>query len=226
MATSEFIPRRTGLSQTPLQIAEPVIDHAGQRGTIRELLQSTDAQLAQVLIETEEGAELLLPVTILQRDENDILRLPLRFDQVVMRTTAGEGAEEVRIVLPIIEETLDIDKSEQVTGRVRVAKSVSEHEALVHEALAREEVAVERVPIKRIVETPAKQRHEDGTLIIPIHKEVLVVEKQLMLVEELHISKEQKVEQVQQTVTLRTEEATVERVEEARYDDAEYDDAE
>lgn len=221
MATDEFIPGRRELSQTPLQVDEPVFDLERQRGTIQEVLQHTNAQLAQVLVETEQGEQYLLPATILQRDENDVLRLPLRFDQVVVQSTDGEHADEVRIVLPVLEETLNVAKREQVTGRVRITKSVDEREAVVDDTLAGEEITVERVPVNRIVETPAKQRHEGETLIVPIHKEVLVVEKQLMLVEELHIRKEQKEEPVHRTVTLRSEDVTVERVAETPADNTE-----
>lgn len=221
MATDEFIPGRRELSPTPVQVDEPVFDRVRQHGTIQEVLQHTDAELTQVLVETEQGAQYLLPATLLQRDENGVLRLPLRFDQVVVQSTDGEGPDEVRIVLPILEETLDVTKREQVTGRVRITKSVDEREAVVDDTLAGEEVIVERVPINRLVETPAKQRHEGETLIIPIHKEVLVVEKQLMLVEELHISKEKTEEPVHRTVTLRRQDVTVERVAEARAEEAE-----
>ena len=53
--------------------------------------------------------------------------------------------------------------------------------------LFREDCDVERVPIKRMIDQPAEVRQEGDTLIIPLMEEVLVVEKRLMLREELHI---------------------------------------
>ena len=49
-------------------------------------------------------------------------------------------------------------------------------------------------------------------MIVPILEEVLVVEKRLMLKEELHIRRRQVEESQPQRIVLRTEEATVERV--------------
>ena len=43
--------------------------------------------------------------------------------------------------------------------------------------------------IKRIVDQPAEIRQDGDTLIIPLMEEVLVVEKRLMLREELHIKR-------------------------------------
>ena len=50
-------------------------------------------------------------------------------------------------------------------------------------------------------------------MIIPLIEEVLVVEKRLLLKEEVRITRRQVQESRPQTVTLRTEEAIVERVE-------------
>lgn len=53
--------------------------------------------------------------------------------------------------------------------------------------LFREDCDIERVQIKRVIDQPAEIRHEGDTLIVPLMEEVLVVEKKLMLREELHI---------------------------------------
>ena len=69
-----------------------------------------------------------------------------------------------------------------------------------------------RVPINRYVEKPLPVRQEGGTIIVPILEEVLVVEKRLLLKEELRISKESKMVHKPRRVTLRGEEAVVEHV--------------
>ena len=53
--------------------------------------------------------------------------------------------------------------------------------------LFREDCDVERVSVKRMIDKPAEIRQEGDTMIIPLMEEVLVVEKRLMLREELHI---------------------------------------
>ena len=75
-----------------------------------------------------------------------------------------------------------------------------------------EEVEVERVPVNRLVEGPVAVRQEGDTTIVPLVEEILVVEKRLMLKEELRITKRRVEEHAPQRITLRTEEATVERI--------------
>jgi hypothetical protein len=53
--------------------------------------------------------------------------------------------------------------------------------------LFREDCEVERVQVKRMLDQPAEIRQDGDTLIIPLMEEVLVIEKRLMLREELHI---------------------------------------
>lgn len=57
------------------------------------------------------------------------------------------------------------------------------------EQLYREDCDIRRVPVKRIIEAPVEARYEGDVLIVPMMEEVLVVEKRLMLREELHITR-------------------------------------
>jgi uncharacterized protein (TIGR02271 family) len=97
-------------------------------------------------------------------------------------------------------------------GGVRIRKTVSEREEIVDEPLMREEVQVKRVPVGRVVDGPVPVRHVGNTMIVSLLEEVLVVEKRLMLKEELHITKEQVETYKPQRFSLRSEEAFVERV--------------
>jgi len=105
-----------------------------------------------------------------------------------------------------------VRKRKVETGGVRVKKIVHEREEVVDEPLMREEVQVKRVPINRVVDAPVPVRHVGNTMIISLLEEVLVVEKRLMLKEELHITKGEVETYKPQRVTLRTEEAVIERV--------------
>lgn len=57
------------------------------------------------------------------------------------------------------------------------------------EPLFRENCDIKRVPMKRLLDKPAEPRQEGDTLIVPLMEEVLVLEKRLLLREELHITR-------------------------------------
>ena len=80
------------------------------------------------------------------------------------------------------------------------------------EPLLRESVQVERVPINRLVAEAPASRQEGDTLVVPILEEVLVVEKRLMLMEEVRITRTRTEVHEPQTVTLRSEEAVIEGI--------------
>ena len=109
-------------------------------------------------------------------------------------------------------EELDVQKHTVETGRLRITKVVHEHEELVDEPVLREEVLIERVPINRYVEAPIPLRYEGDTMIISLLKEVPVIEKRLMLTEELRITRRSADHHESRPVTLRREEVTVERL--------------
>ena len=120
------------------------------------------------------------------------------------------AAEEV--VMPVIQEELQIKKQPVETGRVRVTKRVHEHDELVDVPIVREEVEIDRIPVGRLLDGPVSVGQEGETLIIPVVEEVLVVEKRLRLKEELHVRKRQIESQTPQRIRLRQEEAIVERI--------------
>ena len=63
--------------------------------------------------------------------------------------------------------------------------------------------------MSREVDTPGSIRQEGDVTIVPIYEEVLVVKKQLMLKEEIRITRQRTREQVMREVELRREEARV-----------------
>lgn len=112
-------------------------------------------------------------------------------------------------VLPVLEERLDIRKVAVETGAVRVRKIVHEESRTVDMALMQEEVSITRVPVNKVVEDKFHSRQEGDTLVIPIFKEV--VTRHLVLVEEVRITTRRNPETSTQQVTLKREEAVVER---------------
>ncbi|WP_128545243.1 YsnF/AvaK domain-containing protein [Larkinella soli] len=120
---------------------------------------------------------------------------------------------EPKQVIPVIEERIVVDKQVVETGSVRVSKRVSEEEKTFEIPVLSEEYSVERVPVNQYIETPPEAvRYEGDTMILPVLQEVVVVEKRLLLVEEIRISKNQKMTSASQQVTLRREEVIVDRI--------------
>jgi uncharacterized protein (TIGR02271 family) len=133
---------------------------------------------------------------------------------VLGRRDASGEAREPALVVPVLQEVLDLHTSPVEAGRVRIRKIVHEHEEVVDPLLLRDEVVIERVPINRIVEGRISMRSEENTLIIPVLEEVLVIEKRLLLKEEVRVTTRRVETRAPQRVTLRREEATVERIDE------------
>ncbi len=120
--------------------------------------------------------------------------------------------EEGDAVIPLHDESVTVGKQRVERSRVRVTTRVSEHETTVRESLEHEEATVTRVPIDREIDAHPGIRQEGDVTVIPLVEEVLVVERRLMLREELHIRKNRRTVEVEQPITLRSEEAVVERV--------------
>ncbi len=122
------------------------------------------------------------------------------------------SAEGERTVLPVLEESLRVEKRRVERGRVRIRKVVREHEGVVDEPLLSERVEVERVAVNELVDYAPAVREEGDVTVIPIVEEVLVVEKRLLLKEEVRVTKKQTERREPQRVTLRREEAIIERL--------------
>jgi stress response protein YsnF len=115
-------------------------------------------------------------------------------------------------VIPLVEETATVGKRQVVSGRVRVQTVTDTIEELAHADVQRETVEVTRVPIDRMVETAPEIRTEGDVTIVPVVEEVLVVEKRLLLKEELHIMRRVTTETVEMPVSLRKQRAVIERI--------------
>lgn len=122
---------------------------------------------------------------------------------------SGSGRETV---LPLSEEEARIDKRQVTTGKVRVTTTADAIEELVSATLEGEEVEIVRVPVDRVVSEAPAMRTEGSLTIIPILEEILVVEKRLVLKEELHIRRHVTSEKVEIPVTLRKQRAVIERL--------------
>ena len=114
-------------------------------------------------------------------------------------------------VVPVVAERAVVRKRRRITQAVQVRTEVHEHEHVVERPVTTEEVTVERVPVDRWVEAPLPVREEGEVTIIPVHEEVVVVATRLKLVEEVHIRRHRVTSTARERVTLRREEASVDR---------------
>src|SRR5829696_6311331 len=196
--------------------SEFVFDAEGVRGTLEAPINDVDEH-ARVLL--PDGRRLRLPPDALERREHGTLVFRGSFEELA---AAARGQTSAAVV-PVIEEELRVGKRVVETGRVRIRKTVHEHEEVVDEPLMREEYDVERVPIDEFVDAPVGPRHEGETLIVPVLEEVLVVEKRLVVREELRITRKRTEGRRPQRVKLLSEEVSVERADAARPDADETD---
>lgn len=131
------------------------------------------------------------------------------------KTSNGQNIdpeEALTSKIALVEERLKIDVRQVETGTVQVYKKVVSEEVTQEVPVVSEEIQVEHKPINQYVESAPAVRVDGDTTIISVVKEVLVVEKRLMLVEELHITKTQIASTTTVTETLRKETIEINRL--------------
>ena len=115
------------------------------------------------------------------------------------------GDEPLPDSVSVLEETVRIDKTARESDRVWIKTSVQERTELVDLELRTGEALIERVPINRIVEVAPGIREEGDIIIVPLLEEIVVVEKKLVLREEIHIRRHETVKHVREPIRLRSE---------------------
>jgi len=115
-------------------------------------------------------------------------------------------------VVPVIEEELVTGTRLVKTGSVKVRKEVERIQKEVEISSLRDSVRVTRIPVNRVVTAVPEVREEGGILIVPVVEEKIVIQKRLVLKEEIHIIRERVEERVKKSVTLERERAIVERL--------------
>ncbi len=135
------------------------------------------------------------------------------FLQAVNINTDPVETHKKLITIPVIEEEIVVGKEYVDTGKVKISKKISEHQQTIDIPLMQERVSVERVAINKFVDTPPEIRHEGDLMIIPVLEEQIVVQKRLVLVEELHVTKQLVETHHSEEVTTRKEDVNIERIE-------------
>jgi uncharacterized protein (TIGR02271 family) len=191
-----------------------VVDKKGLHGTVVEDGPPVGDPETQLLVRFETGQQVVVPKEMLKHQRDGEFHLALDVAEL-LRNSHGDSpiqlVSESEVVVPIVEERLNVATSQTETNRVEIRKTVEEHRELVDQPLLTEEVQIERVALNRQVDEPVAVRHEGDTLVIPLLEEVLVVEKRLILREEVRIKKVRKETHAPQEVTLRKEQVEVVR---------------
>jgi hypothetical protein len=104
-----------------------------------------------------------------------------------------------------------------ISEGVRVEKTLHEREEKVDEMLTIERIEIEHVLKNERVDGPLPVREEGDTVIVPVVKQVLRVEKEWVLAEEIHLKRRRETRPVDQVETLEYEEATIDVVNPERH---------
>lgn len=193
-----------------------VVDEKGLRGTIDLTVipaSGTDSRL--VLVRFDDGSQIFADARTFVEREEGVFYFPGDFERLFAENpSAAYGSSESagQIVIPILAEQLQIARQKVLTGGVRVHKTVAERTETVNQPVFQEQVNVERVAVNQFVESAPPVRYEGETMIVPLLEEVVVVEKRLVLREEIRITKTSATVNQSQDVVLRREEATLERI--------------
>ncbi|MEI6615940.1 MAG: YsnF/AvaK domain-containing protein [Cyanobium sp. ELA507] len=173
----------------------------GENGELYSLLQrSNDNGIDTLLLGRGDGSQITLPFTDLIWKGAGTWML-------------SDAVRDARgLVIPVVEERLEVSRERVETGRVRISKSVEAREVVVDDPLKRETVRVEHVPINQVVTGDVPQVREEGDVtVIPILEERIVTRTELVLVEEVRIHRDHSEYYDPQRVTLRKEVVAVER---------------
>jgi stress response protein YsnF len=102
----------------------------------------------------------------------------------------------------------------QIAGNiVRVTTVTREQEHFVDEELSQQHVEIERVPVGRQVDAIPLVREEGDTTVLPVMEEVIVIERRLILKEEIRVTRVRSTERHRERVVLRKQDAVISRTE-------------
>jgi len=203
-----------------------VVDTMGLFGTVTSLLPfdttadglnkktcDSSPDLSGAVLVQHRDHQLALPAAVFQARENNSFGVPFSFADLI---ASSEDANKLHI--PLVREEVTVEKQVVDTGRgLRISKTVIETPHVMEQSLQQDHLTVAHVPQGRFVEPDAipSTRYEGTTMIIPIIEEVLVVQTQLRLKEEIHITRESRTVTAKETVHLKSDQIRVERFDES-----------
>jgi hypothetical protein len=117
-------------------------------------------------------------------------------------------AEEI---IPVIQEDVVIGTERATTGTVRVRTVIDEDEHAIDEPVTITDVEVKRVPVDLWTDEPIADRIEGDTRIISVHREEVIVQRRLHVVEEVHVTLRRREERHREIVRTRQTQVVVDR---------------
>ena len=114
--------------------------------------------------------------------------------------------------IPLVNETVRVDKESVVTGVVRVSTETKTVSEIAQAAIEQADVEVTRVPVGHEVAAAPEVRTEGDVTIVPVMEESFVIQKRLFLKEEIHVRRIPVQKQIEVPVTLRKQHVSVERL--------------
>lgn len=191
-----------------------VIDREGAQATILERVRREDAPTLrgvstqtspeEVLLRLPSGLRFWVPSDLLEMGEDGNYHVSFRFTRLAGEVAPDEYAEEIGGEWEVVER-------DEAAGRVRLTRIVRQREEVIDEPLLQDEVSVRRVPVGRTVDGPLESRYEGDTLVIPVMREELAVERRWVLVEELHVTRRRGEERRPEHVRVESRDVRVQR---------------
>jgi uncharacterized protein (TIGR02271 family) len=125
--------------------------------------------------------------------------------------THHTGPDKEAAVIPLVAESVSIERQQIEGDTIRLTVKTKTHEHLVDEPLTQQRVEMERIPIGRTIDVAPPVRTEGDTIIIPVVEEIVIVERRLVLKEEIILRRIQTSTRHRENVTVREQEAVIER---------------
>lgn len=114
--------------------------------------------------------------------------------------------------IPLVEERLSVTKRKRVTDRVKVSTKTETRENILAVDLLNTDVDVIRVPVERDIDVVPDIVTEGDLTIIPVVEERIIVTRQLVLREEIHIRRTERRETSEVPVSVRRQSARIEHL--------------
>jgi stress response protein YsnF len=123
-------------------------------------------------------------------------------------TTLNTGVPAIRLQA----EEIEVSRRSVAGDTLRVKTVTREREHHVNEDLSHVRVEVKRVPIERPIDAIPSTREEGDTTIMSVVEEIIVVERRLILKEEVHIRRVHVTEHHEELVVVREQGVEISRV--------------
>ncbi len=123
-----------------------------------------------------------------------------------------KGDQDNIRVIPVVEEFATVQREIVETGKVHIRKTVAQEQALINLPITNESYDIERVAVHEVRDTPPPPvRYEGDVMIIPVTKEITIVQKRYEIIEELRITRKITETPHMQEITLMKEQVHIER---------------